>query len=195
MRRLRSFVVLSLTGVLLAGCATSAGAQGAGQRSTAPTPSATPTPTGPADPDAAAKADSWLEGAVLPPGAVRSETIASSNAPLSNSYYAWPCSPMEKRTGYWTVDLISVTEAANWMNEHPTADLMVAAPVTWPDDASIDSVGLGNVPERFALEGIAFTIARAGNGVAIRAEIGAFTKDTVCPTPPGGGMWGGPGQG
>ncbi|MDQ1130278.1 hypothetical protein QE381_002406 [Microbacterium sp. SORGH_AS 888] len=36
---------------------------------------------------------------------------------------------------------------------------------------------------------------RRRNGVGVRAEIAALTASAVCPTPPGGGTWGAPGQG
>jgi hypothetical protein len=78
--------------------------------------------------------------------------------------------------------------------EHPTADLMTTAVGPVADDAAIDSAIVGYIPEPGALEGIVYTIAKTGDGVAIRAEIAALTESAVCPTPPGG-MWGAPGQG
>ncbi|WP_156378764.1 hypothetical protein [Microbacterium sp. Root61] len=199
MRRLQSLIVLSVTAVLLAGCATATAgaAPGIGAE---PTPSSTssPTPSPTAtivDPEAAAKADSWLEGAVLPPGTVRSENVPSTTPPFANSYYRWPCSPMELRTGYWTLEGANVVDTGNWLRENPTAGLIASNSSPYSGGPEIDSLSLGNVPEWDSLEGIAYTVSRTSDGVAIRAEIGVFMTDTVCTPPPGGGMWGGPGQG
>lgn len=177
-------------GALLAGCATAVG-DGA-------VPSAVPTGTqssAPTDPEAAARADSWLEDAVLPPGAVRSATEPQTVVPFQESYYAWPCAPMELRTGYWTIEDADVVETANWMKAHPTADLIDPVGMPYPDDSIASTVTFGNVPERDALEGIAYTVTRTESGVAVRAEIGVFISRTVCPTPEPGTAFGGPGQG
>ncbi|MBH0022987.1 hypothetical protein [Salinibacterium sp. SWN248] len=199
MPRLRSVFVLSVSAVLLAGCATVADDGAAAPEpslSTSPSPSATATPTK-VDVAAVAKADSWLEGAVLPSGAVPSESTPASTYPFSYSYYAWPCSPMETRTAYWTIAGADVIDTANWLKEHPTAGLNdpVPIPITVDDETEYDTVTLGNVPEPESLEGIAYTVNRTANGVAVRAEIGVFREDSVCPEPPDGGRWGGPGQG
>lgn len=193
MSHLPSLLALSVTTVLLAGCATAAPE---GEVVAGPSPSPSPT-TVSVDAVAAAKADSWLEGAVLPPDAIPSESVPQTTLPFAHSYYDWPCSPMEERTAYWTIAGADIIDTANWLKEHPTAGLMdpVPMPVPTNDESEIDTVTLGNVPEQDSLEGIAFTVNRTENGVAVRAEIGAFTDDTVCPTPPDGGRWGGPGQG
>lgn len=185
---MRSLIVLAVA-TMLAGCATTVAAQEGTSE-----PSASPTETS-ADADAVAKAVSWLEGAVLPPDAVRSETAPQTTPPFAQSYYGWPCSPMEERTGYWTIDGADVVETANWLKEHPTADLIVPAPMPLPEGTPADTVTLGNAPERDSLEGITYTVSRTANGVAIRAEIGVFTDATVCPTLPPGQSFGGPGQG
>lgn len=178
----------------MAGCATAApGARGAEAPSSVD--AGIDAETSVVDPEAAATADAWLEEAVLPRGAVRSESVPRATVPFSSSYYSWPCSPMETRTGYWTIDDADVIDTANWLTAHPTADLIVPVPGTLSPDPKVDSALVGNVPEHDALEGIAYTVSRTDDGVAIRAEIGVFTKDTVCPTLPPGHTWGGPGQG
>lgn len=195
MPRLRSVFVLSVSAVLVAGCA-----EVADDSAAAPEPSLSTSPSPTAmkvDAAAVAKADSWLAGAILPSGAVPSESAPESIYPFSYSYYAWPCSPMETRTAYWTIAGADVIDTANWLKQHPTADLRdpVPFPITVDDESEYDTVTFGNVPEPESLEGIAYTVNRTADGVAVRAEIGVFTEDTVCPEPPDGGRWGGPGQG
>jgi hypothetical protein len=82
------------------------------------------------------------------------------------------------------------------MIEHPSADLMVpTAFPPRPEEPHIDNYMFSNVPAQESLEGILFKVARADGGIAIRAEIYAFTDETVCQTPPPGTGWGGPGLG
>ena len=191
MRYLQGLVVVSVIAVMAAGCGTGTDIvepAGTGQPTAAPADRS-------ADAEAAATADTWLEEAVMPPGAVRSETVPDASPSFEGSYYAWPCSPMEERTGYWIVEGADVVEASNWLKEHPTADLMVPVATPLAEDMSADIVSLGNVPERDSLEGISFTVTGTEGGAAIRAEIGVFTETTVCPTLEPGVSWGGPGQG
>lgn len=195
MPRLSNVSVLLISTALVAGCSTAAAE---GDAATEPSPSTSPTPTATkVDAAAAAKADSWLEGAVLPSDAVLSESVPHTTFPFASSYYDWPCSPMETRTANWTIAGADLIDTANWLKEHPTAGLKdpVPIPITVDDESEYDTVTLGNVPEADSLEGIAFTVNRTADGVAVRAEIGVFTEDTVCPEPPDGGRWGGPGQG
>lgn len=195
MPRLRSVFVLSVSAVLLAGCAAVAD-----EGAAAPEPSLSTSPSPAAmkvDAAAVAKADSWLKGAILPPDAVLSESIPETTFPFAGSHYEWPCSPLERRTAHWTIAGADIVDTANWLKEHPTGGLLdaVPLPITADDGTEFDSVSLGNVPEAGSLEGIDFTVNRTAGGVAVRAEIGVFTEDTVCPEPPDGGRWGGPGQG
>ena len=186
-------VVLGLLAVgLLAGCATGAGG---GEPAPSTSASQTPTPTG--DVQAQAKAQSWLDAAVLPPGAVRSETMPNTTVSFNTEVYRWWCSPMEELTAYWTIAGASVTDTANWLSEHPTADLIVPGPVpaVSPVGREPDIVSLGNVPSRDSLEGVVYTIAATTDGVAVRARIGVIPESAECPTPEPGTSLGGPGQG
>ena len=79
--------------------------------------------------------------------------------------------------------------------ENPTADLLSTAGAAIPEDTSIDGAIVGFIPEWDAQEGVVYTIAKTEDGVAVRAEIAALTASATCPTPPGGGTWGAPGQG
>lgn len=190
----RSVVLgLALT-VMLAGCATVTATGDGGESISAGVGSgrgenASPTPTESAvvDAEAEALAQSWLDGAVLPPGAVASETKPASFL----SYYAWPCQPMVERTAYWTVEGSTVAETSNWLRENPTGGLMVTTPGLIPEDTDYDEANVGNASAYDSLEGIAYTITRTANGVAIRAEIGVIPAGSECPE----GNWGGPGQG
>lgn len=194
MRQLRSVVLgLTLT-MILAGCATvtttgddgkpiGAGAGLAADEDAAPSP----TPSAVSDAQAEALAQSWLDGAVLPPGAVASESKPANFL----SFYAWPCQPMVERTGYWTVQDSTVAETANWLQQNPTGGLMVTTPGPIPEDTDYDEASVGNAPAYDSLEGISYTITRTPDGVAVRAEIGVIPTGSVCPE----GSWGGPGQG
>jgi len=191
-RRQRIVVLGLVLTMMLAGCATTTGRDGGAVSAGAGSvtdESATPTPTADVvvDADAEATAQSWLDGAVLPPGAVESETKPANFL----SYYAWPCQPMVERTGYWTVEDSSVAEVANWLKQNPTGGLMVTTPGPIPDDTDYDEATVGNAPAFDSLEGIAYTITKNAEGVAIRAEIGVKPADSECPE----GNWGGPGQG
>lgn len=204
MRRLR-FLLL---GLVLVGGLSACASDGAGSVASAPPapttnegggesasqpPDAAAVPT--ADASAQQRADAWLAAAVLPPGAVSSSTMPADATALSGSYQGWWCEPMGMATGYWTIPDVGVIETANWLMQHPTADLSVPVQIPYVEDETIDGVTLGNVPTMESLEGIAFTVSRAGDGVAVRAEVGAFGESTVCPTPPPGEAFGGPGQG
>lgn len=188
-RQWRSAVLGLILVTILTGCAAvGTGGEGAGPGSnTAENASSTPTVETVEDAEANALAQSWLDGAVLPPGAVASETVPTRFL----SYYAWPCQPMVERTGYWTVAGASVAETANWLKQNPTGGLIVTTPGSVPDDANYDEVNIGNARAFDSLEGIAYTVSRTADGVAIRAEIGVIPARGECPE----GNWGGPGQG
>ena len=193
-RQQRSVVLgLALT-MMLGGCATvtttgdggesiSAGASSGTDENASPAP----TVNAVVDAEAEALAQSWLDGAVLPPGAVASETNPASFL----SYYAWPCQPMVERTAYWTVEGSTVAETVNWLRQNPTGGLVVTTPGPIADDTDYDEATVGNASAYDSLEGIAYTIRRTPDGVAIRAEIGVITAGSECPE----GSWGGPGQG
>jgi hypothetical protein len=112
----------------LAGCATGAGGA---ESSTATVPEGatpTPTPSPSVDIEAQARAQSWVDDAVLPPGAVRSDTAPPTTAGWGTEMYGWWCSPMELREAYWTVPDTTLVEAATWLSDNPTSDLMVPIP-------------------------------------------------------------------
>ena len=143
--------------------------------------------------DATQKAAAWLEGAVLPPGAVR--TTASPTPALALQETAWRYTPMVVATGYWTIAGATVAETANWLSANPTADLIVPVPLALPDEVEFDLASVGNVPHADALEGIAYTIAKTSEGVAVRADIGVAPEGAIRPIAEPGISWGAPGQG
>jgi hypothetical protein len=153
--------------------------------------SESPSPSPTADAAALAQAQAWLDAAVLPPNAVRSEDSVGS----FNSFTGWPCGPVEELEGFWTIADATVSDTANWLMEHPTADLTTTAFAPVPDDPAYDSATVGYVPEPDAQEGIVYTIAKFDGGVAVRAEIAAQTESAVCPELPDGATYGAPGQG
>jgi hypothetical protein len=122
---------------------------------------------------------------------VRSEAAIGG----ANSYTGWPCGPVEELEAFWTIPEATVPATANWLMDHPTADLITTAVGPVADDPAISSAIVGYIPEPGAQEGVVYTVYRSGDGVAVRAEVAALTESAICPTPPGGGMWGAPGQG
>ena len=156
-------------------------------------PSETREPTASDSTDAAAReqAQIWLDAAVLPPGAVRSDTPVGG----FNSYTGWPCGPVEELEAFWTIPVATVRDTANWLIEHPTADLITTAVGPLPNDPAIDSAIVGYIPASDSQEGIVYTIAKTADGVAVRAEIAALAESAVCPPLPEGDMYGAPGQG
>ena len=177
-------VLLSLS---VTGCATTAAAGGEG--ATEPSGSASAHPTG--DAAARAQAQAWLDAAALPPGAVPADAAVAA----FTSYTGWPCGPIEEREAFWSIPGATVTGTANWLRENPTADLLSTAVAAIPEDPAITSAAVGFIPEMDAQEGVVYTIVKTDDGVAVRAEIAALTASATCPTPPGGGTWGAPGQG
>lgn len=149
----------------------------------------------PADEAGQQRADAWLAAVQMPAGAVASSTPPTGSSSLAMSQSGWWCQPMGLATGYWSIPDAGVIETANWLMEHPAADLIVPVDMPYPEDTDVDSATIGNVPSLDSLEGIALTIAKADDGVVVRAEVGAFGDTTVCPTPPPGSAFGGPGQG
>ncbi len=187
----RIFLVAS--GAVLTFSLAVAGCQsGASDQVTSPVGSIEPTATATKDAAALAQAQEWLDAANLPPGAVRTDTPPAS----FNSYQDWPCGPYEELEGYWVIAGTTVAEAANWMIQNPTADLMTTHVGLVPEDGvSFDGATVGYVPAADSQEGIVYTVARTGDGVAVKAEVAAQTDTATCPELPHGESYGAPGQG
>lgn len=178
-------VVFALT---LSGCATASSAAD-GTVDEADAPVASRVETRPVDAAARAQAEAWLDAANLPPGAVRSGFATGRFL----SYTGWPCRPVEQLEAFWTIPNMTVADAANWLMENPTADLISTAVA--PASPHVDSAIVGYIPEPDSQEGIVYTLAKADGGVAVRAEVAALTASATCPPIPGGGTYGAPGQG
>lgn len=148
-------------------------------------------------PDAAAqeRADAWLAAVELPEGAVAAAEAPAHAPALALQRQDWWCEPMASATGYWTIAGAGVIETANWLLAHPTAGMVVAGSGSPHPEADVDLASAGHVPTADALEGIAFSVARADGGVAVRAEVGAIPQEAACATPAPGEGLGGPGQG
>ncbi|MCU4673057.1 hypothetical protein [Microbacterium fluvii] len=183
--------VAPLIALALAGCATDVGdaALGAPAETSAPAGSSASTPT--TDAAALAQAQAWLDAASLPAGAVP----ARPEVARFSSYTGWVCSPVEKLVAFWAIPDTTVGEATQWFIENPTADLVSTAVGPASDDPAIQSATVGYIPAPGSQEGIVYTVEKIHDGVAVRAEIAALAEGAVCPTPPGGGVWGAPGQG
>lgn len=177
---------------LLTGCASSIAPTSTASSEPSPLPSATAEASA-AELEAQQRADMWLETTPVPPGAVRSEKSTSDK--FAMSFQGWVCTPTLTATGYWSVEGMSTVEALNWMKEHPTPGLVPNFPAPLTDEGGYDNVTTGVTPGGDSFEGIAFTYVTTPEGSAIRAEVGATPVDAVCPTPPGGGSWGRPGEG
>jgi len=129
----------------------------------------------------------------MPEGAIR--TDAASLGTSFNSHQAWICSPTMTASAYWAVDGMSPTEILNWMIENPAPGLTPTSTEPWPTDLGYDNFSLGFLPRVDAQEGVVFSFSATADGTALRAQSGAMTTDATCPTPPGGGAWGRPGEG
>lgn len=139
------------------------------------------------------RAQAWMTGLALPAGAV---SVPSNPSPtLSIQQTEWWPKPMVVSTGYWTLAGSTVASATNWLTSHPTLDLIVPTQDILLEEDDIDMATVANVPHRDALEGIAYTVAKTSDGVAIRAEIGAMPGSATRPTLAHGAFPGGPGQG
>ena len=187
MRRRAVLVSAALLLVPLTSCTASPGG---------PAPSSTAAPSSTEGPDpmdaAEQQAQAWLDAAVVPPGAVReSESLGEFS-----SYQGWPCQPVAELEGFWTLAGSTVPEAANWLRDNPTADLVsTAGPMRLEDDSPTDAATVGYIPADESQQGIVYTVAKADDGVIIRAEVAALTDFAVCPSLEPGATLGKPGQG
>ena len=158
-----------------------------------PAPSSTAAPVTPDPMDAAEQqAQAWLDAAVVPPGAVR----VSESPGEFYSYQGWPCQPVAELEGYWTLADATVPQAANWLRDNPTADLVsTAGPMRVEEDSPTDAAIVGYIPADESQQGIVYTVAKADSGVIIRAEVAALAESAVCPSMEPGSTLGKPGQG
>ncbi|MDR2999041.1 MAG: hypothetical protein LBU78_13085 [Microbacterium sp.] len=188
----------------LAGCATSPGAEPRSAAVPVPTstfaaePADSPSPSttvelSAEEAEAQRRAETWLEQTPVPTAAVRAESSPSET--FAGQWQGWVCTPTKTVTAYWTVKGMSPGEAMNWMIAHPTPGLTLSRDEPVPVDEDYDAISMGAIPAGDNLQGIAFTYARTPGGSAIRAEVGAVPANAICPTPPDGGQWGGPGEG
>lgn len=140
------------------------------------------------------KAQSWLDDALLPPGAVRSESATATTGGWGTETYRWWCSPTETIEAYWTVPGTTVNAAATWMSTNPGPDFIVPVPFkVFPEGSEVAVAALSNIASLDSLEGIICTISKTDDGVAIRAIIGVIPETATCPSPSTG--LGAPGMG
>ena len=193
---------LVIAGVLLvgvlAGCATPVasadpsptrkGPPPASQEMPEPSVSATPT----VDAGAVARAQTWLDSASVPEGAVR---VQAGDVPAFPSSQGWPCTPVATLTGYWRIPDADAVDTVNWMAAHPTPGLTLPfVPHYTAEHAG--EMNLGQLPTPESQEGIVFSVMRIYDGsVVIRAQVAALAADATCADPGPGARWGAPGQG
>jgi hypothetical protein len=132
------------------------------------------------------KADTWLAGAVVPSGAVKSSTqpagVASGATPEM-----W-CQPMADAVGYWTLPSMRADDTLTWLRSHASQGMKVTGGSDNLESGNI-TIGGGSVvdePAPVSLEALIFTVTSIGSGSGIRAD--AFTKaaNSVCATAPPG---------
>ena len=186
-----------LVGVL-AGCATPVGSADPSPTRKGPPPASAETPrpsvstTPTADAGAVARAQTWLDSASVPEGAVR---VQEGDVPGFHPFPGWPCGPVATLTGFWRIPRADAVDTVDWMAAHPTPGLIVPLLPKYPA-GNESEMTLGEIPTPDSQEGIVFSVMRIYDGsVVIRAEVAALAADATCPEPPGGGRWGAPGQG
>lgn len=147
-------------------------------------------PGGKVDAASQHKADGWLAGAVVPPGATSSRTqpagVASGASPGM-----W-CKPMAHAVGYWTLPRMSADDTLSWLRSHASQGMMIASASGNPRSGNETNVG-GTVvdePARMSLEAMIFTVTPIGSGSGLRADAFAQATNSVCATPPPGTMLG-----
>jgi hypothetical protein len=199
--RLAAMGLLFTAGSLLTACAgqqTSVSAATVAAASTpAPTATQQETPQFPvADPggtvDAASqqKADGWLAGAALPPGAVKSSTEPAGVADGAGTGM-W-CAPMADAIGYWTLPNMSADDAMAWLEANASQSMVIASASGNPRTGDETNVGgfVVDEPTHMSLEAMIFTVTPIGAGSGIRADAFAKAASSVCATPPPGTMLG-----
>lgn len=182
--------------VALTGCASAIAGPPTSAPSYGPPPTATATATQPPSDDIAVaqqRAQEWLATTPMPAQAIRVES--SPSGIFAQVWHGWVCTPTAEVKAYWTIAGMTPGETLNWMLEHPTPVLVLTRTQPVAADEQMDGALMGATPADSPLEGIAFTYAAVEGGTAVRAQIGAVPAMASCPTPPGGGTWGRPGEG
>jgi hypothetical protein len=196
MRHHLTFAASVLAVLALTGCATGQTLAGAPAPAAVTTPEPTPSPSGVIasgsdDEQAQAQAQAWLDDISLPPGT----TTATPTVASFLSYTGWPCGPVSELEAFWLVPDATLSDTADWLDEHPAGGLVSVWGDHRPDGMNSDGMSLGYIPEPGAQEGIVYTLQIVPDGVAVRAEIAAQTADASCPELPDGAEYGAPGMG
>jgi hypothetical protein len=196
MRHHLTFAAEVLAVLALTGCATGQTLAGAPAPAAVTTPEPTPSPSGVIasgsdDEQAQAQAQAWLDDISLPPGT----TTATPTVASFLSYTGWPCGPVSELEAFWLVPDATLSDTADWLDEHPAGGLVSVWGDHRPDGMNSDGMSLGYIPEPGAQEGIVYTLQIVPDGVAVRAEIAAQTADASCPELPDGAEYGAPGMG
>jgi len=143
-------------------------------------------PGGKVDAASQQKADGWLAGAVVPPGAVTARTRPTGVAKRSGTDM-W-CEPMADAVGYWTLPGMSADDTMAWLGSHPSLGMTVTGGSGNPRSGGETNAGgvVVNEPAPMSLEALIFTVTPIGSGSGIRADAFAKAANSVCATAPPG---------
>lgn len=134
------------------------------------------------DAAAQAKADAWVAGARLPPGAVR-VTVAPAETTIDDQSQGWWCAPMAHAEAYWTVPRMDLGHAGNWLRAHPSNGLHIVGPTHVAPDPAVTNDAVYDFPSPSAYQGMTFELAswRPG-GTVIHLEVGVLATQSACAT-------------
>ncbi len=134
------------------------------------------------DAAAQAKADAWVAGARLPPGAV---AVASPppETTIDSQSQGWWCAPMAQADAYWTVPGMELGHAANWLRAHPSNGLRIVGPDYVAPDPTVTNEAVYDFPSPSAYEGMTFELASwRPHGAVIHLEVGVLARQSACAT-------------
>jgi hypothetical protein len=140
----------------------------------------TPRPGSTVDPAAQARANAWVAGARVPPGAVK-VAYPPSGTTIDDVGQDWWCAPMAEADAYWRVPAMDLGRTANWLRSHPSNGLKVTDPAPQAMDPAVTNASVSDFPNPTAFQGMTFQIASWGQDRAvIHLMVGVLAKDSVC---------------
>lgn len=142
-------------------------------------------PGGKVDAASQQRADTWLAGALVPPGAVQSRTLPPGVA-SEETMGVW-CTPMADAVGYWTLPSMSAGDTLGWLATHASRSMQVTSGGNIPASETESTAGGSVVDEPMpapSLEAMIVTVTSIGNGTGIRADALARGTNSVCATAP-----------
>lgn len=97
---------------------------------------------------------------------------------------------MAEADAYWTVNGMSMVEAANWLRAHPSNGLTVVSPQPETPDPALTNDSVNDFPSATASEGMTFQLATWGSDrTVIHLRVGVLSPNSTCATAsPGGSL-------